>query len=125
MDGHNGPIVSGEISPQGKWIATGSEDGSVFIWDKEVGTKLGMVADHTKIGDHADLGFGIRLPLLGLQIPNRNLTSDERLKIEKMFKSMYDEFLTNKLNNLKRLMEATLTLTQNLNIIYVLRSKGE
>lgn len=65
----------------------------LWIYDNGFSDKLGMTSDYVKRGDHADLGFGIRLPLLGLQVPSRNLTDDERLKMESIVKRLYDNFV--------------------------------
>ena len=74
--------ITGSIGVIGGWL-----------WNKELGDKLGMVSDFVKVGKHADLGFGIRLPLIGLQIPDRNLTAEERAKIEILIKDFYKEFV--------------------------------
>jgi protease-4 len=54
--------------------------------------KLGMSTDLVKVGDHADLGYGISLPLIG-QLPDRNVTGDERAKFEDNMKHYYDVFV--------------------------------
>jgi len=64
-----------------------------WVWNKGLGEKLGLRADHVQVGDHADLGFGIQLPLLGVQVPDRNLTPDERDRMEVMIRTMYDGFV--------------------------------
>jgi len=75
--------ITGSIGVIGGWL-----------WNKELGDRLGMVADFVKVGEHADIGFGITLPLIGLQIPDRNLTPEEREQIEMMIKDFYKEFVT-------------------------------
>jgi protease-4 len=52
-----------------------------------------MSTDFVKVGAHADLGFGMRLPLVGIQIPDRNLTPEERAVAESAIKTMYKEFV--------------------------------
>ncbi len=64
-----------------------------WVWNKGLGEKLGLKADHVQVGDHADLGFGIQLPVLGVQVPDRNLTPEERLRMEKMIRDMYSGFV--------------------------------
>jgi len=64
-----------------------------WIWNKGIGEKLGLTSDHVKIGDHADLGFGISLPLTGIPIPDRNLTSDERAEVKEEFMLGYNGFV--------------------------------
>lgn len=55
--------------------------------------KLGMSTDKVRAGRHADLGFGMTLPFLGISIPDRNLTDDERIIMERGIKYMYREFV--------------------------------
>jgi ClpP class serine protease len=43
------------------------------------------------VGEHADLGSGITLPLIGT-IPDRNLTGEEKLRIEKLIRGSYRDF---------------------------------
>lgn len=74
--------VTGSIGVIGLWL-----------YDKGFSDKLGMTADHVKRGEHADLGFGVRLPLLGLEIPARNLTKEERSKMETLIKKFYSVFV--------------------------------
>jgi protease-4 len=49
-----------------------------------------MSSDYVKRGEHADLGFGVRLPLLGIRIPARNLTEEERSQAEGFVRRLYD-----------------------------------
>ncbi len=74
--------ITGSIGVIGGWI-----------YDRGIGEKLGMTSDYVKRGEHADLGFGIRLPLLGAEIPARNLTPQEREKMEKIIRQFYKEFV--------------------------------
>jgi protease-4 len=74
--------VTGSIGVYGGWL-----------YDKGIGDKIGMTSDYVSRGEHADLGFGIRLPYLGLQIPTRNLTDGERDKMEIIIRSLYDKFV--------------------------------
>ncbi len=76
----------------------GSITGSIgviggWLYDKGFGEKVGMTSDYVKRGEHADLGIGIRLPLLGLTVPARNLTSEERAIVEKLIMENYDIFV--------------------------------
>lgn len=78
--------------------APGTVTGSIgviggWIWNKGFGSKLGLTSDHVKVGDHADLGFGIRLPFLGIQVPDRNLSPEERPKVEQLIRSLYKTFV--------------------------------
>ena len=56
--------------------------------------KLGMTTDLVQVGQHADLGFGMTLPLLGAGVPDRNLTEGERALVENMIRTGYKEFVT-------------------------------
>lgn len=74
--------ITGSIGVIGGWM-----------YDKGLGEKLGQAADHVKVGDRADLGFGYRLLLMGPMIPQRNLTDDERERIMKEMRGFYDQFV--------------------------------
>jgi protease-4 len=73
--------ITGSIGVIGGWF-----------YNKGLKEKLGMATDVAKIGDHADLGFGVSLPLLG-QVPDRNFTDDERSKVEHSIKAFYKHFV--------------------------------
>ncbi len=74
--------ITGSIGVIGGWV-----------YDKGIGDKLGMSSDLVKQGAHADLGVGVRLPLLNLQVPARNLTGEERERVKDLFLKMYDGFV--------------------------------
>lgn len=74
--------ITGSIGVIGGWV-----------YDKGIGDKLGMTSDLVKQGNHADLGAGVRLPLLNLQVPARNLTGEERERVKDVFLTMYDGFV--------------------------------
>lgn len=79
--------------------APGTITGSIgviggWMYNKNLKETLGFSTDYVKSGDHADLGFGFRLPLIGLGVPDRNLTADEHSRMEYSIKSMYKEFVT-------------------------------
>jgi protease IV len=78
--------------------APGTITGSIgviggWVYNKSLKESLGMSTDFVKAGEHADLGFGFRLPLIGLGVPDRNLTPDEFGKMEITMKTMYKEFV--------------------------------
>jgi Periplasmic serine proteases (ClpP class) len=78
--------------------APGTITGSIgviggWIYNKGLKETLGMSTDFVKVGEHADLGFGMTLPLIGLTIPDRNLTTDERARAESSIKTMYKGFV--------------------------------
>jgi len=64
-----------------------------MFWNKGIGSKLGLTSDHVKVGDHADLGFGITLPILNMTVPDRKPTTEERDKIERLFREAYKVFI--------------------------------
>jgi protease IV len=78
----NPGTITGSIGVIGGWL-----------YNKELKEKLGMTTDHVKAGDHADLGFGFTLPLLGIGLPDRNMTVDERGKAERWIRKLYAEFV--------------------------------
>ncbi len=75
--------ITGSIGVIGGWV-----------YNTGIKEKLGLSTDFVKKGNHADLGFGMTLPLIGIGLPDRNLTSDERSKMERMIRAMYGEFVT-------------------------------
>lgn len=64
-----------------------------FYYNKELKDKLGVTTDFVKKGKHADFGFGFTVPLLGITLPDRNLTDEELRKAEYTIKSSYNEFV--------------------------------
>nr|MBN2277292.1 S49 family peptidase [candidate division Zixibacteria bacterium] len=74
--------ITGSIGVIGGWL-----------YDKQIGEKLGMSADFVKRGKHAELGFGIRLPFLNMTIPSRNLDREERAEMERLIRAFYDDFV--------------------------------
>jgi len=64
-----------------------------WLYNKGLTEKMGMTSDHVKRGAHAELGFGVGLPFIGAQIPARNLTSEERTKVETFFMKYYEGFV--------------------------------
>ena len=78
--------------------APGTLTGSIgviggWLYNKDLKEKLGMTTDHVQIGKHADLGFGFALPFIGVGLPDRNLTPEERAAAEHSIKSLYAEFV--------------------------------
>jgi len=74
--------ITGSIGVIGGWL-----------WDDGLGEKLGIDYDHVQRGEHADLGRGMRLPLIGMAVPERNLTADEEARIEELFAEVYHDFV--------------------------------
>jgi protease-4 len=74
--------ITGSIGVIGGWL-----------YNQGFAEKLGMSADFVKTGRHADLGFGVTLPLLGITVPHRNLDEDEREVVRQIFMDMYETFV--------------------------------
>ncbi len=74
--------ITGSIGVIGGWF-----------YDKGLKEKLGMSTDFVKKGEHADIGFGFVMPFVGIGLPDRNLTSDERGKIESAIGTFYEGFV--------------------------------
>jgi len=77
------------------WTITGSI-GVIGGWfyDNGFNSKLGLSYDNVQAGKHADIGGGAALPLIGAGLPNRNLTTEERDKMQKQILLWYDVFMT-------------------------------
>jgi protease-4 len=74
--------ITGSIGVIGGWL-----------YNKGIKETMGISTDLVKAGDHADLGFGLVLPFIGLGLPDRNLTEAERSRMEYTIRSMYKEFV--------------------------------
>ena len=101
------------ISMDGEEIATGpfTLTGSIGViggwaWNDGIGAKTGLSSDHVQIGRSADLMGGLRIPLLGTQLPERNLNEGERRLIHSVFDDLYTEF-TNRVASARGLEVAT------------------
>lgn len=55
--------------------------------------KIGLSTDFVKKGEHADLGFGMTLPFIGLTLPDRDLTASEQKRMDNSILSTYKEFV--------------------------------
>jgi protease-4 len=78
--------------------APGTITGSIgviggWMYNKGFKESIGMSTDLVKVGAHSDLGFGFRLPIIGIGLPDRNFTTEERAKAEMLIKSLYNEFV--------------------------------
>ncbi len=65
-----------------------------WVWDDGFGKKLGLTSDRVQVGRSADLFGGLRLPLLGTNLPERNLDEGEREQAKRLIVDAYDEFTT-------------------------------
>ena len=73
--------ITGSIGVIGGWA-----------WNDGLGKKIGMTSDHVQEGHSADLLGGLRLPLLGVTIPERNLDEREHVMVKQGILDVYDDF---------------------------------
>jgi len=66
---------------------------SGWVWDKELGKKVGMEGDFVEKGEHADLFFSLRPPFIPVAIPHRDVTKEERERVLAGMKTMYANFV--------------------------------
>lgn len=74
--------ITGSIGVIGAWV-----------FNKGLSEKLGFTTDYVKKGEHAELGFGASIPLIGISLPDRALNNAERTRIEYTIKKSYDQFI--------------------------------
>lgn len=74
--------ITGSIGVIGGWI-----------YDKGFGQKLGMSSDWVKRGKHADLGEGVTIPGLDIEVPARNLTDEEKKVMQETIEQLYATFV--------------------------------
>ena len=55
--------------------------------------KIGVSTDYVKKGEHAEIGFGMTLPFIGLTLPDRDLTAFEQKKIDNTILTTYKDFV--------------------------------
>lgn len=73
--------ITGSIGVIGGWY-----------YNKGFSELTGLTSDMVKKGDRADLFAGVTVPLLGITIPSRNLTDDEKNKVKEQFLTFYEMF---------------------------------
>ncbi len=74
--------ITGSIGVIGGWL-----------YNAGLKEKIGLSTDRVQAGKHADLPFGMVLPLIGLPLPDRNLTEAERASAERAIRSLYGDFI--------------------------------
>lgn len=75
--------ITGSIGVIGGWL-----------WNEDMGEKIGLSFDHVKVGKHSDLASGLRLPFIkGPYIPDRNLNEEEHLKVKVLMDKFYKGFI--------------------------------
>ncbi len=63
------------------------------VYDDGIAERLGIDYDHVQRGRGADLFDGPSLPLVGLSIPHRPATEEERERIRELILDLYDDFV--------------------------------
>jgi protease IV len=63
-----------------------------WIYNKGLKEWLGLSTDKVKVGEHADLPFGFTFPFLGIGLPDRDLTPEERAQLQSSILSLYKDF---------------------------------
>ena len=66
-----------------------------WLWNEGFGEKIGFTYDSVQRGEHADFGRGIRLPFLGIELPDRPPTPEERERAEEIIRDLYTKFVDN------------------------------
>jgi len=64
-----------------------------YFYNKSFKEELGFDVDFVKRGDYADFGFGMKVPFIGLSLPDRDLKDEEAAKWEKSIKTLYKDFV--------------------------------
>jgi protease-4 len=64
-----------------------------YMYDKGAAGELGITTDKVQVGKYADLGFSWSLPLIGIGLPTRNLSSEERSQYDDHIKEFYGDFV--------------------------------
>ncbi len=67
---------------------------SLWAYNNGLKEKIGFSTDYVKRGEHADLNFGMTLPFIGLSLPDRPLTKEERDRYEWTINNMYKDFVS-------------------------------
>ncbi len=70
-----------------------------WAYNKGLKEKLGLSTSRVQVGRHADLPFGMTLPLLGLRLPDRTLSADESVRMEHTIRSLYADFVAKVANS--------------------------
>jgi protease-4 len=66
---------------------------SAWVYDDGLAERLGVRAEGVQEGAHADLYAGLRVPFLGVRLPTRPLSEDEREGIRVRIEDRYDHFI--------------------------------
>lgn len=64
-----------------------------WVWNEGLTDKTGLTFDKVQVGRHADVGSGVVIPLIDVEVPDRNVTDEERARVEKFIRNHYDDFV--------------------------------
>jgi protease-4 len=64
-----------------------------WLYNDGFGDKIGFTYDNVYRGDHGDLGHGIHLPFINVELPERALNDEEHGRIRSFFMKFYRMFL--------------------------------
>ncbi|MBN2534588.1 MAG: signal peptide peptidase SppA [Spirochaetales bacterium] len=85
----------GDVIVAGPQTLTGSIGvAGGWFYDNGLKEKLGITTDYVKKGEYADFGFGLFIPYIYMNLPDRNLNEAEREMFEKYMAGMYEDFIT-------------------------------
>lgn len=76
-----------------------------WFYNKGLKENLGVSTDLVKKGEHSDLAYGMIIPILNTVLPDRKLSTEERLKVEEMIKTMYQKFVQKVANGRNKSVE--------------------
>ncbi len=75
--------ITGSIGVIGGWF-----------YNKGLKEWMGITTDKVQVGEHADLPFGFKFPLIGIGLPDRDLTPEERAQLQSTIVALYRDFLS-------------------------------
>ena len=93
--------ITGSIGVIGGWY-----------YNKSLKQDIGVSTDLVQIGKHADLPFGMRIPFIGVSLPDRDLSKDELNKAEKMIRETYRDFVSKVAEGRKMEYDSVQTIAQ-------------
>jgi protease-4 len=64
-----------------------------WVYNKGLKEWLGLSTDKVQVGEHADLPFGFTFPFIGVGLPDRDLTPEERAQLQSTIVALYKQFL--------------------------------
>lgn len=83
-----------------------------FFYNKTLKQELGLSTDFVKRGKFADLGFGFKLPIIPISLPDRDFTEEELQIVENRIKTLYKDFVSRVAAGRNKSIEDTETIAQ-------------